>query len=158
MTVFVLILLHCGTSSNYNSTRRCSLPLWRVHEIKHMYLASRIHGLFITLTQFFISTTYTQLAQYVQGWHYTGGTWCNPLYNPPLPGKSLPCSWTPLTYLESLLCVWCDSRPLWSQVACVLTFPPPFLPIPFSLSPTVPHLKYMPSYDNITTSASHSPM
>jgi hypothetical protein len=26
----------------------CSLPLWRVHEIKRTYLASRIHGLFIT--------------------------------------------------------------------------------------------------------------
>ncbi len=26
----------------------CSLPLWRVHEIKRMYLASRTHGLFIT--------------------------------------------------------------------------------------------------------------
>jgi hypothetical protein len=26
----------------------CSLPLWRVHEIKCMYLASRTHGLFIT--------------------------------------------------------------------------------------------------------------
>ncbi len=26
----------------------CSLPLWRVHEIKCAYLASRIHGLFIT--------------------------------------------------------------------------------------------------------------
>ncbi len=28
----------------------CSLPLWRVHEIKHMYLAPRTHGLFITYT------------------------------------------------------------------------------------------------------------
>ncbi len=27
---------------------RCSLPLWRVHEIKLMYLAPRTHGLFIT--------------------------------------------------------------------------------------------------------------
>ncbi len=27
---------------------RCSLPLWRVHKIKRTYLASRIHGLFIT--------------------------------------------------------------------------------------------------------------
>ncbi len=26
----------------------CSLPLWRVHEIKPTYLAPRIHGLFIT--------------------------------------------------------------------------------------------------------------
>jgi hypothetical protein len=103
-----------------------------------MYLASCIHGLFITYTQFFISTTHTQLARYVQGWHYNGGTWHNsldiplgcPLDNPPLPRKSLPCSWSPFTYLESLLCVWCDSCPLWSQVACVLTSPP--LPSPSS--------------------------
>ncbi len=27
---------------------KCSLPLWRVHEIKRTYLASHIHGLFIT--------------------------------------------------------------------------------------------------------------
>ncbi len=26
----------------------CSLPFWRVHEIKRMYLAPRTHGLFIT--------------------------------------------------------------------------------------------------------------
>jgi hypothetical protein len=26
----------------------CSLPLWRVHEIKRMYLVPRTHGLFIT--------------------------------------------------------------------------------------------------------------
>jgi hypothetical protein len=110
----------------------CSLPLWRVHEIKRTYIASRRRGLFITWTQFFISTTHTQLARYAQGWHYIGGTWHNPLDNPLgsplgnplLPGKSLPCSWTPITYLESLLCMWCDSRPLWSQVACVLTSPP----------------------------------
>ncbi len=39
---------------------------------------------------------HTPLVQYVQGWHYIGGTWHNPLDNPlgnpPLPGKSLPCS------------------------------------------------------------------
>ncbi len=54
-----------------------------------------------------------------------------PLVIPPLPEKSLPCSCIPFTYLESLLCVWCDSGPLWSQVACVLTSPLP-LPSPFS--------------------------
>jgi hypothetical protein len=36
----------------------CSLPLWRVHGIKRMYLAPRIHGLFITETQFRLSTTF----------------------------------------------------------------------------------------------------
>jgi hypothetical protein len=35
--------------------------------------------------------------------------------------------------------------------------PSPFLPIPLSLSPTVPHFKYMPSYD-VTISTSHSPI
>jgi hypothetical protein len=100
--------------------------------------------------------TYTQLTRYVQGWHYIGGTWHNPLYNPlclenpsPVP-EPLLLTWNPS------FASWCDSRPLWSLVACVLTSPPCFLPIPFSLSPTVPHFKYMPSYDDITTSASHS--
>jgi hypothetical protein len=51
---------------------------------------------------------------------------------------------------------WCDSHPLWSQVGCILTSP--LLPIPFYLSPTVPHFKYMPSYDDIAISASHSPI
>jgi hypothetical protein len=32
----------------YDRAEHCSLPLRKVHEIKHMYLASRTHGLFIT--------------------------------------------------------------------------------------------------------------
>ncbi len=56
--------------------------------------------------------------------------WQFPLIIPPLPWESLPCSGVPLTYLESLLWVWCDLCPLWSQVACKLTspllFPSPF--------------------------------
>jgi hypothetical protein len=35
--------------------------------------------------------------------------------------------------------------------------PPPFLPLPFFPSPTVPHFKCMPSYNDIAISASHSP-
>jgi hypothetical protein len=63
------------------------------------------------------------------------------------------------TYLESLLCVVVRSRPLRSLVGCQLTSPPPhLLPIPSSLSPMVPHFKYMPSYDDITISSSHSPI
>ncbi len=38
----------------------CSLPLWRVHEIKCMYLASRTHGLFITWNIRFLAA-FTQL-------------------------------------------------------------------------------------------------
>ncbi len=55
-----------------------------------------------------------------------------PLDNSPFAWWTLPCSRVPLTYLESLLCVWCDPCPLWSQVACKLTSPSPFPPIPFS--------------------------
>jgi hypothetical protein len=35
-------------ASKVKSRRKCSLPLWRVHKIKRIYLASRTHGLFIT--------------------------------------------------------------------------------------------------------------
>ncbi len=55
--------------------------------------------------------------------------WWIPLIIPLLP-ETLPCSGVLLTYLESLLSVWCDPCPLWSQVACKLTspllFPSPF--------------------------------
>ncbi len=61
---------------------------------------------------------------------------CDPLDNPPLPGRSLPCSWIPLTYLESLLCVWCDSRPLWSRL---LVYWPPPLPLLFPFSFLLPN-------------------
>jgi hypothetical protein len=74
------------------------------------------------------------------------------LENPSPVPEPLLLTWNPSFAL------WCDSRPLWSQVACVPTSHPLFLPIPISLSPTVPHFKYMPSYDDITTSASHSPI
>ncbi len=91
-------------------------------------------------------------------------TWHNPLDNPlinpldnsPLHGKTLPCSRVPLTYLESLLCVWCDTCPLWSQVACKLTSPLLFpSPFPFP-APNGSPSNYVPFYDNITTSTSHS--
>ncbi len=39
-------LIYISSSSTLFCT--CSLPLWRVHEIKRMYLASGIHSLFIT--------------------------------------------------------------------------------------------------------------
>jgi hypothetical protein len=74
------------------------------------------------------------------------------LVNPSPVPEPLSLTWNPSFAL------WCNSRPLWSQVACVLTYPPPFLPILFSLSRMVPHFKYVPSYDDITTSASHSPI
>ncbi len=49
----------------------------------------------------------------------------------------LPCTRVPLTYLETLLSVWCDPRPPWSQVACKLTSPSPFPPHSISHPPTV---------------------
>ncbi len=79
----------------------------------------------------------------------------NPLL---LLGSPSPCSLEPSpTYLESLLCV--VVRFLSALIpGWLYTDLPPFLPIPFSLSPTVPHFKYMPSYDDITVSASHIPI
>jgi hypothetical protein len=44
----------------------------------------------------------------------------------PTPLDNSLCNQVPLTYLESLLPVWCDPRPPWSQVACKLTSPSPF--------------------------------
>ncbi len=39
---------HSTQSPDWSKDRNCSLPLWRVHEIKRMHLASHIQGLFIT--------------------------------------------------------------------------------------------------------------
>ncbi len=63
----------------------------------------------------------------------------------------------PLTYLEVPPLAWCDSRPLRSLVGCILT-PPPFPPHSLFPFPNGTHFKYMPSYDNITISTSHSPI
>jgi hypothetical protein len=49
--------------------------------------------------------------------------------SPPHPAcRTLPCTRVPLTDLESLLWVWCDPCPLWSQVACKLTPTPSSFP------------------------------
>ncbi len=68
------------------------------------------------------------------------------------PLDNSPCTRVPLTYLESLLSMWCDPCPPWSQVACKLTSPSPF-PLP---PPTVPLSNYAPFYDDITTPTSLS--
>ncbi len=47
----------------------------------------------------------------------------NPLTTPL---DNSPCIQVPLTYLESLLSVWRNPCPPWSQVACKLTSPSPF--------------------------------
>jgi hypothetical protein len=123
------------------------LPSYQAINVRYHYGGSMIlkacishlaHVVFFK-HNYFISTTYTQLARYVQDWHYIGahGTipFDNPLTipldNPPLLEESLPCPRVSLTYLESLLCVWYNSRPLWSQVASILTSPFP----PHSLFP-----------------------
>jgi hypothetical protein len=58
--------------------------------------------------------------------------------------------------LESLLSVWCNPCPPWSQVACKLTSPSPFPPHSLFPPPTVPQFNYAPFYDNITTPTSLS--
>ncbi len=84
--------------------------------------------------------------------------WCNPLITLlDTPLNSSPCSWVPLTYLESLLSVWCDPCPPWSQVACKLTSPSPNPPHSLFPPPTVPQSNYAPLYDDITTPTSFSP-
>ncbi len=79
---------------------------------------------------------------------------------PPLSWESLPYSLGPfLLTWKSLL--WRGATPIHSDPWLAVNWPsPPFLcsPFPFPLPPTVPHFKYVPSYDDITTSASHSPI
>ncbi len=77
------------------------------------------------------NTIYTGLTLYESTWHNPlDDPLMNPLDNSPYAWRTLPCSRIPLTYLESLLCVWCDPCPLWSQV---VNWPPPLpFPSPFS--------------------------
>jgi hypothetical protein len=72
------------------------------------------------------------------------------------PLDNSPCSRVPLTYLESLLSVWCDPCPPWSQVACKLTSPSLFPPHSLFPPPTDPQSNYAPIYDDITTPTSLS--
>ncbi len=113
----------------------CSLPLWRVHEIKRMYPAPCTHGLFITETQFRLLTMYIQTFRQLL---YT----CIQINN--IIMAQSPC-FTPLT--NSLLLTWkpsfgvIRSRPPWPQVTRKLTSPfsspPQSLPIPNSRPPGV---------------------
>jgi hypothetical protein len=67
-----VMTIHC-TYSMYNkvANRKCSLPLRRVHEIKHTYLVFHTHGLFIT-------------------WKPSSG-WSDPVH----PGPRLLVNWAP---------------------------------------------------------------
>ncbi len=51
-----MAVLHFNVAITHHTEYSCSLPLWRVHGIKRTYLAPRIHGLFITQTQFRLLT------------------------------------------------------------------------------------------------------
>jgi hypothetical protein len=103
--------------------------------------------------------TYTRLARYVQDWHDIR------VHNPiplitPFTRNPCPHSRTPFLFTwNPSFASWCDSRPLRSLVGRILTFPHPICsPFSFPLAPTVPHFKYMLFYDDITISASHSPI
>ncbi len=67
------------------------------------------------------------------------------------PLDNSPCTRVPLTYLESLLSVWCDPCPPWSQVACKLTSPSPFPPHSLSRPRRFPNSTVRPS----TTTSRH---
>jgi hypothetical protein len=75
------------------------------------------------------------------------------------------CLESPSPVHEPLLLTWNPSFahgaiPVHSGPRLLVNWPPPppSLPILFSRSPTVPQFKYAPSYDDITTSALHSPI
>ncbi len=114
---------------------RCSLPLWRVHGIKRMYLAPCIHGLFITYAQFRLLTTFNIqiiiMYMYTDWQHIYGAI---PLLFTSLADSSFTSLPFPFTYLETLLGV-IGSSPPWSQAACKLT--PLSIPSPFP-----PHSKF----------------
>jgi hypothetical protein len=101
----------------------CSLLHWRVHEIKRTYFASRTHGLFITQTQSFISTIYTEVHAPI--------LLIIPLLllgNPSLYSLEL----FPYLLGNPSSVLWRKSRPLWSLVGCILTPPlPPHTLFPF---------------------------
>ncbi len=62
------------------------------------------------------------------------------------------------SYLLGILPLRRGAIPVHSDPRLAVYCPPPLSSIPFSPSPTVPHFKYMPSYDDITISTSHSPI
>jgi hypothetical protein len=105
-----------------------------------------------SLAHYHWATICTRLAWY---WRNTPQSFCNP----PLTWEShlYPLDPFLLTW-KSLL--WRGATPVHSDpwLAVYWPSPPLLLPIPFPLPPTVPHFKYMLSYDDITTSASHSPI
>jgi hypothetical protein len=117
---------HSGGSMKLNAcTVSCFLHTWFIYNLNTILLLARhTHN----------NTIYTGLTLHESTWHNPlDNPLVNPLGNPPSAWITLPCSRVPLTYLESLLCVWCDPCPLWSQVACKLTSPPPgSLPMPIS--------------------------
>ncbi len=141
--------LHTSTLQSY-----CSLPLWRVHGINRMYLASRTHGLFITWTQFRLLTTFniqTIIMYIYTEWQHNHGA--IPLFLLPLADSFFTSLPFPFTYLETLLGVIGSCSP-WSQVTRKLTSP--FSTPPHSKFP-VTQVNCAPYYDDIVIPASHGP-
>ncbi len=126
----------------------CSLPLWRVHEIKHIYLVSRTHG--YNLNTILLLAWHTHNSMICTGLTLYWSTWHNPLDilltipldNPPLPGRSLLLTWNPSFV--------CGATPVHSGPRLLVNWPSP------SPSPSPPHFNYVPFYDDITTSTSYS--
>ncbi len=132
-------ILESGWCIQYKHNHKCSLPLWRVHEIKRMYLDSRTHGLFITSTQFrlLLRSDIQAIIIYTYAAHDT-------IISAILP-FCYPCYYPLTSPFYSLLLTWKPSFgvmrpcPPWSQDARKLTSPfssPPHpLPIPNSQHP-----------------------
>ncbi len=123
-TALVYLQLHSRQLIYSHCT--CSLPLWRVHEIKCMYFASRTHGLFITYTQFRLLITSRQLL-------YTY-TQVDNIFMAQYPFFCSPCQFLVNPLFHSPLLTWkpsfgvMRSCPPWPQVARKLTSPSSFPP------------------------------
>jgi hypothetical protein len=145
--------------SKFPVPKLSSASLWRPQEFgffcpAHFLLAHMVylwpkHNSFINHIHTIAWYVYTRLTI---SEHMAQTPWRVPLIIP-LALRTLPCSPVPLTYLESLLCMWCDPCPLWSQVACKLTSSP--LPFPSPISLPVPQQFPIPIVCPSTTTSRH---
>ncbi len=109
----------------------CSLPLWRIHEIKCMHLDSCTHGLFITWTQFRLLITFRQLLYtHIQIDDIDMAQ--SPFFTPLADFLSIPLS-IPFYLLVIPPFVWCDPVHLgprllvnWPPLPQTLPSPSPF--------------------------------
>jgi hypothetical protein len=69
-------LLHSSLSKLWTGSRYCSLSPWRVARGSKLMRLELIHGLFITLTEFRLSTTFIPviIIMHIYKWHHSNVT------------------------------------------------------------------------------------